>query len=242
MKQTLEQLSQITSNMSEVIGNIIKHGLDKEILFDDFKKQKQLHYNVLLKNSLRELVKIGAHIDTKVKDYHDLVHLQELINMLIVSKSKSNERDVLEIIKELKKTLPKVRAKEIDIELVGIPISIKSEVLADVDEAQVCLSAGCYRSCTILCGRILEVCLHRKYYELTKKDILETSPGLGLGKLIAKLKEQEIEFDPGLTEQIHLINKVRIDSVHKKQKPFTPSKGQAQAMLLYTADVINRLF
>ena len=31
----------------------------------------------------------------------------------------------------------------------------------------------------------------RKYYDITKKDLLETNPGIGLGKLIAKLEEEK---------------------------------------------------
>jgi len=31
-----------------------------------------------------------------------------------------------------------------------------------------------------------------------------------LGKIIAKLDELNIKFDPGLTQQIHLINQARI--------------------------------
>ena len=67
-------------------------------------------------------------------------------------------------------------------------------------------------------------------------------PGIGLGNLIAKMKEQNIEFDPGLTQQIHLVNQVRIYSVHKKSQPFYPSKEQSQAMMLYTLDVLNKVF
>ena len=113
---------------------------------------------------------------------------------------------------------------------------------ADIAEMQKCFNAGCYRSTTILCGRILETALHRKYYEVTGKDILETNPGIGLGTLIAKLNDKNVEFDPGLTQQIHLINQVRIFSVHKKQNTFTPSSAQANAMVLYTMDVLEKMF
>ena len=93
-----------------------------------------------------------------------------------------------------------------------------------------------------MCGRVLETALHRKYYEKTNKDILETNPSIGLGKLIAKLKDENFSFPPGITEQIHLINKVRVESVHKKQEVFLPSKGQANAIVLYTLDVLRKLF
>ncbi|MBT3406528.1 hypothetical protein HN419_05175 [Candidatus Woesearchaeota archaeon] len=123
-----------------------------------------------------------------------------------------------------------------------IPAAIRGEIKADIDEMMRCFTSGCLRSTAILCGRILETALHRKYYDATGNDILATNPGIGLGKLIAKLKEMNVQFDPGITEQIHLINQVRIYSVHKAQQPFVPSKNQAHAMILYTLDVLKKLF
>jgi len=123
-----------------------------------------------------------------------------------------------------------------------VPADIYPEVEADMKEMEQCFNSGCYRSSVILCGRVLETALHRKYYETTGLDILETQPGIGLGKLIAKLHEKGVRFDPGLNEQIHLINQARISSVHKKKQVFYPSNSQARAMILYTLDVMNKIF
>ncbi len=133
-------------------------------------------------------------------------------------------------------------AQKQQFKLPNLPIEIRSEVTADAQELEKCFEQGLYRSSIILSGRILETCLHRKYFDLTQKDILETSPGIGLGNLIAKLRETNYSFSPGLSEQIHLINQVRIYSVHKKQEAFIPSKEQAQAIMLFTLDVVNKLF
>ena len=94
----------------------------------------------------------------------------------------------------------------------------------------------------MLCGRLLEIALHRKYYEITGQDILEKNPGIGLGKIIAKLAEKDIKFEPGLTQQIHLINQLRVSSVHKQKDAFYPTKQQTHAMILYTLDVLEKLF
>ncbi|MBI4440670.1 hypothetical protein HY639_00740 [Candidatus Woesearchaeota archaeon] len=123
-----------------------------------------------------------------------------------------------------------------------LPEAISPEINADYDELQRCFDAGCYRAAIILCGRILETALHRKYFELTGKDVLETNPGMGLGKVLAKIKELNYDFGPGITEQIHLINQVRINSVHQKQNAFLPTKEQAQATVLYMLDVLKKLF
>lgn len=123
-----------------------------------------------------------------------------------------------------------------------LPAEINVEVHADINELNKCFASGCHRSCVILCGRIIETALHRKYFEATGNDLLEKNPGIGLGNLIGKLKDKNVTFDPGITQQIHLINQVRIFSVHTKQEAFSPSKEQTQAIILYTLDVIGRLF
>ncbi len=242
MEESIQKLSEVTENMSEVINAILKNKLDRDIMLDEFKKQKQSHYNTLLNNALKELTKLGSDIDLKAKKYQSLIRVGELIDSLVNIKGKYQQAEMFEAVKELQNALPKVQSVSVEFEIENLPAVIKLEVLTDLAEAKKCFDHGCYRSCTILCGRVLETCLHRKYYELTRRDILETSPGIGLGKLIAKLKELNVGFDPGITEQIHLINKIRIGSVHKKQITFSPSRSQAHAMLLYSVDVINKLF
>ncbi|MBI4448893.1 hypothetical protein HY641_02605 [Candidatus Woesearchaeota archaeon] len=123
-----------------------------------------------------------------------------------------------------------------------LPAEVRGDLLADINEMEKCYNNGCHRSVTILCGRILETALHRKYYEVTGQDVLEKNPGIGLGNLIARLAEKNVSFDPGITNQIHLINQVRVFAVHKKQEPFYPTQAQAQAMMLYTMDVLAKLF
>lgn len=122
------------------------------------------------------------------------------------------------------------------------PNEIRDEMNADIHELKRCFDAECYRSAVILCGRILETALHRRYFDVAGNDLLEKSPGMGLGNLIARMEEKGIKLDPGLTNQIHLINQVRIYSVHKKQEPFNPTKTQAHAIILYTVDVLKKLF
>jgi len=123
-----------------------------------------------------------------------------------------------------------------------LPNEIREEIFLDLQEIDNCYKAKAYRSVIILCARILEILLHRKYFESTGIDLLEKNPGIGLGNLIAKLKERGIEFDPALTQQIHLINQIRIVAVHKKNYIFSPSREQTQAIVLYTIDLIQKLF
>lgn len=123
-----------------------------------------------------------------------------------------------------------------------LPGEIREDVSADLQEIQKCMNGACYRSAVILCGRVMETALHRKYYEATNNDLLEKAPGTGLGTLIAKLSEHGVKLDPGLPNQIHLINQIRVFSVHTKKEAFSPSKTQAEAIVLYTLDILDKLF
>lgn len=123
-----------------------------------------------------------------------------------------------------------------------VPSEISEDVLADYNEMMKCFNNGLFRSAVVLCGRILETALHRKYFEVTGNDLLEKSPGIGLGSLVSKLSEKSVSVDPGLGNQIHLINQVRVHSVHHKKRAFVPSQQQARAIILYTLDVVEKLF
>lgn len=176
------------------------------------------------------------------------VKINELVNKLGVLHSKKDVagmklcvENIISLLakldkpKEEKKTKPKINFSK-------LPGEIKDEIIADNKELEACFKSGCYRSAIVLCGRILETALHRKYFESTGMDILEKNPGIGLGNLIAKLAEKGVQLDPGLAQQIHLINNVRVFSVHKKQRTFYPTKIQAEAIILYTLDALERMF
>jgi len=165
--------------------------------------------------------------------------VNELLRLLSVSDIQNNKKVVDELIKFED---VEIAPQKTTIKIGKIPEEIRNEVKADLDEVEKCFNHACYRSCVILCGRIIEVCLHAKYFKEIGFDILEKNPGIGLGKLIAKMAEKGIKLDPGLSQQIHLVNNVRIFSVHKKQRTFVPGKQQTEAIMLYTFDVIEKLF
>jgi len=176
-----------------------------------------------------------------------IIELSEVMKKYDRNKIDRYNEELSRIIKEIKTNLPvikttKPKKQKFEISSLPIPSEIRNDISADFSEVEKCYENKCYRASIIICGRLLETVLHRKYYEVTNNDILETNPGIGLGKLIAKLKEKEVFFDPGLMDQIHLINKVRIHSVHRKQEIFEPTKEHTQAMILYTYDIIKRMF
>ena len=71
---------------------------------------------------------------------------------------------------------------------------------------------------------------------------METAPGMGLGKLIGKLRDLGINMPPGVNEQIHLINNTRIHSVHEKKDLFRLNREKTHAIILLTFDVLRHIF
>ncbi len=216
-------LHQILVDIQQAL-RVIQEVPDKSSLVD-FKRQKQEGARLKLKGAVQQLLD-----ETKDTDAFPLA--QKLSDASI---------------EEMKFFLDKLAVFAVDEKKVSwkvprLPSDIKGEVLADINEVQLCMKSGCFRSAVILCGRIMETALHRKYYDATGQDLLEKAPGTGLGNLIAKLAEKGVKLDPGLPNQIHLINQVRVYSVHTKKEPFSPSKNQAEAIVLYTLDILDKLF
>ncbi len=219
--------------MVELLKKALKSVLDGKVdifkeKFDltDYREKRAEYYKKTIENSLKELKESDLSNEEK-----------KAVSGLY---AKYAEKDIEGMIQSLstlsaKKTAPKITMPR-------MPFEIRDEVMADYSEMQKCFEMGAYRSAVILCGRILETCLHRKYFDVTGRDILETQPGIGIGNLIAKLVEKNVAFEPGLTQQIHLINNVRIHSVHKKSEAFLPTKDQCQAIMLFTVDAIRKMF
>ena len=194
----------------------------------DFKKQKQEGAKLMLKGAIQRLLE-----ETKNSEAHPLAQ------KIAVAKPEEIPK-YLEQIAEIAAEEPE--QKKQSFKTPKLPSEIRDDVAADLQEIQKCVNTGCLRSAVILCGRVMETALHRKYFEATGNDLLEKAPGTGLGTLIAKLSEHGVKLDPGLPNQIHLINQVRVFSVHTKKESFSPSKNQAEAIVLYTLDILDKLF
>ncbi|NOZ80728.1 MAG: hypothetical protein GXP63_03565 [DPANN group archaeon] len=240
MKRRLTNLiDRMSASLNAVDGDLQVSEEGKPYV--DFKQSRELFYKKDLRNVMDELRSL--RLEGQGSDEEVASELASLIKQLHQDYQENRRVLMIDVVARMKDVISRMKETELfRIQLPSLPDEVAGEIHADAREIERCFSSGSYRSVTILCGRILEVALHRKYYEATGQDILETQPGIGLGKLIAKLKEKQVSFDPGLTEQIHLINQVRVSSVHKKAEVFHPSKEQAHAMVLYTVDVLGKLF
>ena len=222
MKYSEEACSAIKAVISSKV-DISKEKFDIE----NYRETRAEYYKKLIENCL-------GKIKENVKgDYHE-----KLLQLYKANKLS----EMLPVLEEIKKIEKEEKKEKLRFAIPRVPHEIKDEINADLAELQKCFENSCLRSSVILCGRVLETALHRKYFEISGRDILETSPGIGLGNLVARLKELNYNFEPGLSEQIHLINQVRVYSVHKKQNAFNPSKEQAHAIILYTIDAVKKMF
>lgn len=215
----------------------------KKANVSDFKSQQ---HNALVKSIFANINLLEKHSNRLSKHPLDEIWfkghpLDEIWFQINALKRTKDPQKMLKAVDSIAGVLAGLPQKT-TVKMPNIHPNIKDELNADLEEMHRCFNAGCYRSAIIICGRILETALHRKYFEVTGNDLLEKAPGIGLGNLIAKLADKKVDLDPALGNQIHLINQVRIHSVHKKQKAFTPNKTQTRAIILYTTDIINKLF
>jgi hypothetical protein len=238
LKLALDSALKNNVNLSNKIDS------DKAIL--DYKMNQKKYYHERFEKSLKLLKDYSIQLHSAKQDNEiiqdkmdQIIELVDTLNGLDINILQKNIKKLDLLSKQVK--FPTERDRFVQIPK-NIPTDIKVDVVLDLDELERCYENECYRSCVILCGRILEAVLHRKYFEATGFDILEKNPGIGLGNLIAKLKDKGVLTDPALTNQVHVINQTRIFSVHKKKEPFNPSQQQTQAMILYTMDIIDKLF
>jgi len=248
------QISSLIARIYECIEKLEKENIPinkkldfKKSLFS-FKERKISYYLETLAKNLETIRNIIVQAELKGLSKEKLSKIKFFINELENAYLENNISALKDNLKELQKELSSTsislpRKKDILIKKPkNIPEEIKAEVYADLDELEKCFKAKCYRSAVILCARLLETALHRKLYEITSIDLLEKSPGIGLGKIVAKLRDHNIELPPGIMQQIHLINEIRIMSVHKKKQAFLPTENQAYAIILYTIDILEKLF
>jgi hypothetical protein len=244
-------------NFSATLNRIVSHGIalapGKDINYLKFAEKKKAYQVSSYQSSYRELISSLSELNmlddednkdkvyqiksriSKLKEYYEKNSLPSLVTIT---------SELLDLESELNYsgTLKSVNtSSSLSFKLPKLPLEIAADMQLDAKELEKCFSAGCFRAAVILCGRLLETSLHRKYFEATKQDILEKSPGIGLGNLIARMKEQNIPLDPAIAQQIHLINQVRIYSVHTKKEAFYPTKDQTHAIILYTLDIIRKL-
>jgi hypothetical protein len=237
MKSIKKEIDSLEFSLETILKKKLFNHEQQRFSSLDYKKKEQEYYK--------------KDVENKIKAIHSLMDdssLKETFSELGSLIRKFDEDSIikaLEIIEDLKGKVKEVVIKEIvqnELVLPDLPKEIMPEVRANFDELLVCLENKCYRSVLILSGKILEIALHRKYFEVTGRDLLEKSPDIGLGNLLAKLRENNTYLDPGLSQQIHLINQLRVFSVHKKPEIFFPSKEQAKATVLYTLDILKKLF
>jgi hypothetical protein len=215
----------------------------------DFQTQRRAQIAKEVIASLNALEKeakvLHALAEKDSKNEIHVIKLMTTINAMKESKELAAIRDGAHFLRneltELEKNANNALSP-IPTTVLALPQEVRLDVESDLAEIRRCFDAQCYRSVVILCGRVLEVALHRKYFDATGNDLMEKAPGTGLGNLIKKLAEHNVVVDPGLTNQIHLINQVRVNSVHVKKDAFSPSKEQAHAMALYTIDALKKLF
>lgn len=221
-------------------------GADSRKIYD-FGKSRANYYVQTGRTKLEEMRK---EIISSSKHAKDIQKVSRILQALDRIEELYDQKDIEQIRKLVDRIAEdyaglefgQEKSQEPLLDLKALPANIEGELKEDLSELQKCFGSGCYRASIILCGRMLEIALHHLYFEKTGNDLLETAPGIGLGKVIAKLAEKGIDMGPGINEQVHLINKVRVCSVHKKKEPFSPSREQTHAMILYTQDILNRMF
>lgn len=250
----MANLKEALSGLREVINSVISKKIDFENKIAesefDFKKKEREYYLNEVSSALKrfEAVLSESFVSSgKGSERAELAKVADKVREFKAEIRKKNFAGAFKMINSTLEICPSIKISDADLPksdffLPKVPRDIYVEIKASFDELVKCYEHSCYRSALILCGRILELALHYKYLKVTGRDLLEKAPDIGLGSLVLRFKDKNISLDPGLSNQIHLINQLRIASVHKKKQSFNPTKAQSKATILYTLDTLKKLF
>lgn len=250
----MASLKEALNGLKEVINSVLikKIDFDNKIIESEFnfRKKEREYYLSEIKGAMKRIEAVLSEsfvVSSRGGERAELAKVAEKIKELRQKIREKNFKESITIIEEISGICPFIKISDADLPksdffLPKVPREIYAEVKASFDELVKCYEHSCYRSSLMLCGRILELALHRKYLEATGRDLLEKAPDIGLGNLVLRFKEKGIILDPGLSNQIHLINQLRIASVHRKKQVFTPTRAQSKATVLYTLDTVKKLF
>ncbi|MDD5650878.1 MAG: hypothetical protein PHF86_10765, partial [Candidatus Nanoarchaeia archaeon] len=181
LKKSIERLQESLSKFDD--KNLKSTDLRKS--FFNFQERKQSYLQDSINSSMNviktSLVDLNEILKTRPTEKLKVQELINNIDSLYTKKEFSKLKEPLNYLHEIVSSI-NVPQKELTFKKPkNIPEEIKSEIFADIQEIEKCFKFGCYRSSVIVCGRLLETALHRKYFELTNNDLLEKAPGIGLG-------------------------------------------------------------
>jgi len=205
-----------------------------------------------IKENLIKLRLRLRRIKTSSEEYDDLDDAKEAIEVLLdlirkrepkidetATKTLTQDfRDIRSGFSELSGSLPIEEASFL-VDLSIVPTEIREELEIDFDEVRKCYFAGAYKASLSICGRVLEVVLARKYYETKKIDPIHSR--WFIGHLIRKCFEDGVLNDRAVEDICNLINKSRIDSVHKTVTLYKPGPDDTKPIIEFTIGLVKKL-
>jgi len=200
-----------------------------------------------LKRKLRRLPETTKEDTEEKEEANELIEAMLLAIRELEGNVEETKTEVLvdgmknlrSVFPELSGSLPIERMMFI-MDFSAVPKDIRDEIKCDFDDIQKCYYAGAFRPAIGVCGRILETILARKYFEEKGIDPLEQN--WLIGHLIRKCFEDKVIIEPALGDVCNVINKSRINSVHKKRRLFIPEETMTRSIIEFTISLIKKLF
>jgi len=202
---------------------------------------------VRLRRKLRKVLQINEDEEEQVAETNELI--EEMLS-IIKEREDKVENTVIEEMKtdvvilrnafsELSGSLP-IEQIIFLIDLSPVPSEIRREMSLDFDDVRKCYYAYALRSAIGMCGRILELALARKYFEIVNVDPIQQR--WQIGTLISRCYENHVIEDPVLGDMCNLINRSRIDSVHATSRMYHPTMEETKSLIEFTISLVKRLY
>jgi hypothetical protein len=120
------------------------------------------------------------------------------------------------------------------------PQEIREETKLDFEEMKICYNEGAFRSAIMMCGRVMELLLAKRYFDSTTVDPIEQKWPLGV--LIKKCYEHNVITEPAVGDMCNFINHFRIGSVHSLHTIQRPIQEETKSVIEFTIGLLKRLY
>lgn len=246
----IEELATIREQilaLEKLIGQI-KRKRTQERLLEYLHSLLEVKENVIkLKRKLRRLLEIGDEDAGDIHDVADLIDtmlkgIEDIERNVQEASTENLDEEVRSLridFSELSGSLP-VEQIMFLVDFSNIPQEIREETKLDFEEMRICYNSGAFRSAIIMCGRVLELQLAKKYFDSTGVDPIEQKWQLGF--LIGKCSERNVITDSAVGDICNFINHSRIGSVHASHAIHRPIQEETKSVIEFTISLLRRLY
>ncbi len=119
---------------------------------------------------------------------------------------------------------------------------VKEDIKRTYKEVVQLFLRGFYVSSIIMCGKVMEICMHQVYFDEKKESLFKINSRIGLGQSFKELVKIGYTFPPETWSVLTLIKEYRNANVHKRVEDNEPTRLETKVVVLLSKKIVLELF